>query len=67
MNKFTDTPKKKTEKVEKREIRGIIIKKGTKEFIKCPKCGWMHSKEEKVVDFAERNYEYFRYSQAMLL
>ena len=51
MNKFTDTPKKKIEKVEKREIRGIIIKKGTKEFIKCPKCGWVHSKEEKSCRF----------------
>ena len=50
-NKFTDTPKKKIEKVEKREIRGIIIKKGNKEFIKCPKCGWIHSKEEKSCRF----------------
>ena len=51
MNKFTDTPKKKIEKVEKREIRGIIIKKGNKEFIKCPKCGWIHSKDEKSCRF----------------
>lgn len=52
-NKFTDKPKKevKIEKVEKREIRGTIIKKGNKEFIKCPKCGWVHSKEEKSCRF----------------
>lgn len=50
-NKFTETPKKKIEKVEKREIRGTIIKKGKQEFIKCPKCGWVHSKEEKVCRF----------------
>ena len=44
-NKFTDKPKKevKIEKVEEEKRSGIIIEKGTKTFVKCPKCGWIHT------------------------
>lgn len=44
-NKFTDKPKKteKVEKVAEKKINGIIINKGSKKFIKCPKCGWIHT------------------------
>lgn len=44
-NKFIDKPKKtaKVEKVAEEKRNGIIIKKGSKKFIKCPKCGWIHS------------------------
>lgn len=51
MNKYTDKPKKTVIKVEKREIKGEIIKKGNQEFIKCPRCGWVHSLTEKKCRF----------------
>lgn len=44
-NKFTDKPakEKKVIKVANEKRNGIIIEKGSKKFIKCPKCGWIHS------------------------
>ena len=44
-NKFTDKPKKvvKTVKKEVKQRNGEIIKKGEQTFIKCPKCGWIHT------------------------
>lgn len=44
-NKFTDKPKKteKVEKVAEKKRNGIIINKGSKKFIKCHKCGWIHT------------------------
>lgn len=52
-NKFTDKPKKevKTEKVEEEKRSGIIIERGTKKFIKCPQCGWVHTTETKKCRF----------------
>lgn len=43
MNKFTGkkTTKKVIKKVE--APKGVeVIKKGSQEFVKCPKCGWIH-------------------------
>lgn len=44
-NKFIDKPKKTAKKINTvvEERKGIIIKKGNKTFVKCPKCGWIHS------------------------
>lgn len=45
-NKFTDKPKKTAKVVVKKETKernGEIIKKGEQTFIKCPKCGWIHT------------------------
>ena len=44
INKFIDKPikiKKEVFKVEKK--KGEIIKKGNQTFVKCPKCGWIHT------------------------
>lgn len=46
MSKYTEKPKKTVVKVEKKAIKGEVIKKGDQEFIKCPKCGWIHSSSE---------------------
>ena len=51
MNKFTDKPKKKIIKEEKRQIKGEIIKKGNQEFIKCHKWGWIHTIDTKKCRF----------------
>lgn len=53
MNKFIDKPKKtrKVTKVANEERKGIIIEKGNKKFIKCPKCGWIHSFDTKKCRF----------------
>lgn len=53
MNKFIDKPKKtrKITKVANEERKGIIIEKGSKKFIKCPKCGWIHSFDTKKCRF----------------
>ena len=40
-NKFTESSTPKQTKDAKR--KGEIITKGSKKFIKCPKCGWIHT------------------------
>ena len=47
MNKFVDKPQKtKQKKVVDKERKGEIIHKGSQTFVKCPKCGWIHSSTE---------------------
>ena len=43
-NKFTDKPVEvKKEVVKEVKKKGEIIKKGNQTFVKCPKCGWIHT------------------------
>lgn len=43
-NKFIDKPVEVKEEVLKvAEKKGEIIKKGNQIFVKCPKCGWIHT------------------------
>lgn len=58
MNKFigkkaTKTVKKSTKKVAPLEIKPVaeVIKKGDKEFVICPKCGWKHTADTKKCRF----------------
>lgn len=43
-NKFIDKPvEEKKEAVKVAKKKGEIIKKGNQTFVKCPKCGWIHT------------------------
>ena len=55
MNKFigkkTTTKKTVKKATVKKEAPKEVIKKGDKEFVICPKCGWKHTPETKKCRF----------------
>ncbi len=44
-NKFTDKPIETKKTVKEVKRKGEVIHKGNQTFIKCPKCGWIHTSD----------------------
>lgn len=54
-NKFTDEDLTKEKDEEQKNLsdpcKDNIVKRGKKEFVRCPKCGWLHSLDTKKCRF----------------